>query len=70
MKERRHHNNDGRRQIARGKTRDQVREIARRLGIPFSTGRVASPSAENRGTTDGVTPDGKAARPGPVRGRR
>ena len=33
MKERRHHNNDGRRQIARGKTRDQVREIARRLGV-------------------------------------
>jgi hypothetical protein len=70
VKARRHHNNDGRQQIARGKTRDQVREIARRLGLPFSTGRAASPTAEHRGTTDGVKPAGKAAKPGPMRGRR
>jgi len=35
MKTRRHHNNDGRRQIQRGKTRDQVRAMARRLKVPY-----------------------------------
>jgi protein gp37 len=35
MKTRRHHNNTGRRQIQRGKTRDQVRAIAKRLGVPY-----------------------------------
>lgn len=34
---RRHHNTDGRRQIQRGRTRDQVERIARRLGIPMNT---------------------------------
>lgn len=35
MKTRRHHNNEGRRQIQQGRTRDQVKAIARRLGIPY-----------------------------------
>lgn len=35
MKSRRHHNNTGYRQIKRGKTRSQVRHIARRLGVPY-----------------------------------
>lgn len=39
MKDRRHHNNDGRRQIKRGKTRAQVKRIARRLGIPYGRAR-------------------------------
>lgn len=34
-KERRHHNNKGLRQIKRGKTRKQVKQMARRLGIPY-----------------------------------
>jgi hypothetical protein len=34
-KERRHHNNKGYRQIKRGKTRLQVKRMARRLGIPY-----------------------------------
>lgn len=34
IKTRRHHNNDGRSQIQRGKTRDQVRRMAKRLGVP------------------------------------
>lgn len=34
-KQRRHHNNKGYRQIKRGRTREQVREIARRLNIPY-----------------------------------
>lgn len=35
MRTRRHHNNTGLRQIKRGKTHDQVRAIARRLGVPY-----------------------------------
>lgn len=35
MKDRRHHNNDGRRQIKRGKTRDFVQRLARKLGVPY-----------------------------------
>lgn len=35
MKTRRHHNNNGSRQIKRGKTADQVRRMARKLGVPF-----------------------------------
>lgn len=33
---RRHHNNSGLRQIARGKTRDQVARMAARMGIPVA----------------------------------
>lgn len=40
MKERRHHNNTGLRQVKRGKTREQVRAIAKRLKIPY--GRTKS----------------------------
>lgn len=32
---RRHHNNKGYRQVKRGKTRDQVKAIAKRLKIPY-----------------------------------
>jgi len=35
MKTRRHHNNRGLRQIKRGKTREQAKRIAKRLGIPY-----------------------------------
>jgi hypothetical protein len=35
-KTRRHHNNDGRRQVRRGKTRQQVKRMARRLGIRYA----------------------------------
>lgn len=35
MKSRKHHNNTGYRQIKRGKTREQVKRIAKRLGIPY-----------------------------------
>jgi len=35
VKTRRHHNNTGLRQIKRGKVREQVRAIAKRLGIPY-----------------------------------
>jgi hypothetical protein len=38
-KERSHHNNDGRQQIKSGKTRKQVKRIARKLGIPYKHGR-------------------------------
>ena len=34
MKTRRHHNNSGLRQIKRGKTRAQVKAIAKRLRLP------------------------------------
>jgi hypothetical protein len=33
VKTRRHHNNKGTRQIKRGKTREQVKAIAKRLGV-------------------------------------
>lgn len=35
MKFRRHHNNKGSRKIRRGKTYDEVRRMAQRLGLPF-----------------------------------
>lgn len=41
MKARRHHNNKGRRQIQRGKTRAQLERIARRLKLPYSKGENA-----------------------------
>lgn len=37
MRERRHHNNTGYRQIKRGKTRAQVKRIAKRLSIPYGS---------------------------------
>lgn len=45
MKQRRHHNNKGTRQIKRGKTTDQVRRIARKLRLPFHTARPAGRAA-------------------------
>jgi hypothetical protein len=36
MKRRRHHNNKGTRQIKRGKTTEQLKRIAKRLGVRFS----------------------------------
>jgi hypothetical protein len=54
MKTRRHHNNKGYRRIKRGKTRDQVEHMARRLGVPYgSPQRVAKPAES--GATDGST---------------
>jgi hypothetical protein len=41
MNSRRHHNTDGRRQIARGKTRERARALARSLGVPY--GREPKP---------------------------
>jgi hypothetical protein len=38
MKLRKHHNNKGLRQIKRGKTREQVKRIAKRLKIPYTYG--------------------------------
>lgn len=38
MKTRRHHNNKGYRQIKRGRTVEQVKRIARKLGVPFVSG--------------------------------
>lgn len=35
MKVRRHHNTTGLRQVKRGKTRGQVKRMAKRLGIPY-----------------------------------
>lgn len=35
VKNRRHHNNTGYRQIKRGKTREQVKRIAKKLGIKY-----------------------------------
>jgi len=36
-KHRRHHNNKGRRQIQRGKTKRWVKQLAKRFGIPYKT---------------------------------
>lgn len=35
MKTRRHHNNKGLRQIKRGKCRDQVQRMAKKLGLKY-----------------------------------
>lgn len=50
---RRHHNTDGRRQVQRGRTRVQVRHMARRLGVPYGS-QQAVESATN---IDAVDPD-------------
>jgi hypothetical protein len=47
---RRHHNNTGVRQIKRGKTREQVRRIAARLGVPYGK---AIDSQRDPGDEDG-----------------
>lgn len=36
MKLRRHHNNNGERQIRTGRTVEQVKRMARRLGVPYA----------------------------------
>lgn len=36
MKTRKHHNNKGLRQIKNGKTYEQVKRVAKKLGIPFA----------------------------------
>lgn len=41
MKTRRHHNNDGRRQIARGKCEQRARRLAKAIGVPY--GKLAAP---------------------------
>lgn len=38
-RKRRHHNNKGLRQIQRDKPAKEVKEIARRLGVPYKEGR-------------------------------
>lgn len=40
-KARRHHNNKGLRQIKRGKTREQVKAMAKRLGVPYGEQKEA-----------------------------
>lgn len=41
MKTRRHHNNKGSRQVKRGKTVDQVKRIAKRLGIKYASPKAS-----------------------------
>lgn len=43
MKTRRHHNNKGLRQIKRGKTVDQVKRIARKLGVRYGVKAAYTP---------------------------
>lgn len=50
MKTRRHHNNDGRRQIKGGKTREQVKRLAKRLGIPYGSPSLTSISNVSQNT--------------------
>lgn len=59
MKTRRHHNNEGTRQIHRGKTRDQVKAIARKLGLP-SLARVIYPPTLKVRITDPAAESGKS----------
>jgi hypothetical protein len=42
MKTRRHHNNHGLTQIKRGKTERTVRNIAKKLGIPYGKSNQAA----------------------------
>lgn len=42
---RRHHNNTGERQIRTGATRDQVRRMAERLGVPYAHDAPSKPLA-------------------------
>lgn len=47
MKYRKHHNNKGLRTLRTGKTVQQVRRIARRLGIPYGTIRPSDRNYDN-----------------------
>jgi hypothetical protein len=46
VKTRRHHNNKGVRQVRRGRTVEQVKRIARRVGVPFNAEAQRSKGAE------------------------
>jgi tRNA U34 2-thiouridine synthase MnmA/TrmU len=41
MKFRRHHNNKGVRQIKHGRTIEQVKRIANKLGIPYKHAKIS-----------------------------
>lgn len=45
MKARRHHNNKGTRQIRRGKTKEQVKAMAKRMGVKYGP----RPAPSNKG---------------------
>lgn len=55
---RRHHNNDGRRRIQRGKTRTQVQAIAKRLGVSYGSQSPAAREATKDGS-DSLVSDGE-----------
>lgn len=61
MKFRGHHNTDGRRRTQRGKRKDEVRHMARRLGVPYAPDVALSPSAREAlgATADPTLPDGE-----------
>jgi len=50
MKIRKHHNNDGRRQIQNGKTWEQIKKIAKKLNIPWKKGTQPSPLINPKST--------------------
>jgi hypothetical protein len=53
VKNRRHHNNKGLRQIKRGKTREQIERIAHKLGIPYAK-IIQEPIQETRTRTKSI----------------
>lgn len=63
MKFRRHHNNNGLRQIKRGKTREQVKRIAVRLGLPSYATCMSPKGAE---TNYGQLSKRGGAKPNPI----
>lgn len=48
MQRRRHHNTKGQRQIRRGRTREQVKAMAERLGVPYGSGKAQEMTIESR----------------------
>lgn len=62
MKARRHHNNDGRRQVRLGKTVVQVRAMAKRLGLVYAP-RIEARQGQDPQGLGSREPD-KAPNPG------
>ena len=60
MKTRRHHNNDGLRQIKRGKTRRWVAALAKRMGVPYGK-RTRAQEAPTGKASPAMGAEGEAA---------
>lgn len=53
MKPRRHHNNHGLRQIKRGRTAQQMKRLAQKLGVQFCVGKAENAAPARQTPAEG-----------------